>query len=102
MENGTLPGTGSIVSSIITSTNRQPIVLGKPNLEMLNILLEKFNLNPLETCMIGDRLDTDILFGKKGNLHTILVLSGVSTLKDVENSLIKPDLVINSIVDLKV
>jgi phosphoglycolate/pyridoxal phosphate phosphatase family enzyme len=101
MENGTLPGTGSIVSSIVTSTNRQPIVLGKPNLEMLNILLQKFNLNPLETCMIGDRLDTDILFGKNGNLHTILVLSGVSTLEDVENSLIKPDLVIESIADLR-
>lgn len=100
MENGTLPGTGAIVSSLINSTSRNPVVLGKPNLEMLNVLMQKFDLNPQETCMIGDRLDTDVLFGKNGNLFTILVLSGVSTLKDLENSRIKPDLVLDSIADL--
>jgi 4-nitrophenyl phosphatase len=100
MENGTLPGTGSIVSALITSTKREPIVLGKPNLEMLTLLLQEFKLDPSQTCMIGDRLDTDILFGKNGNLYTILVLSGVSSFKDLENSCIKPDLVLDSIASL--
>jgi len=27
--------------------------------------------------MVGDRLDTDIMFGKNGGLSTCLVLSGV-------------------------
>jgi phosphoglycolate phosphatase len=29
--------------------------------------------------MVGDRLDTDILFGHQGNLETLLVFSGVTS-----------------------
>lgn len=36
---------------------------------------------------VGDRLDTDIMFGKNGGLTTALVLSGVTT----EEQLLSPD-----------
>ena len=41
-----------------------------------NYIQDKFNLRPDQICMVGDRLDTDILFGKDGGLKTMLVLSG--------------------------
>jgi ribonucleotide monophosphatase NagD (HAD superfamily) len=41
--------------------------------------------------MVGDRLDTDILFGHNGGLKTLLVLSGVTNFKEMEQSWIKPD-----------
>ncbi len=49
--------------------------------------------------MVGDRLDTDILFGKLGNLKTLLVLSGVTgdEWKDQE---IQADYVLDVIGDL--
>lgn len=51
--------------------------------------------------MIGDRLDTDVQFGINGGLKTILVLSGVTTQEIADKSHIKPDFILNSIVDLK-
>ena len=51
---------------------------------------------------VGDRLDTDILFGKDGGLKTLLVLSGVTpekTLLSDENK-IHPDMYTSKLPDL--
>ena len=99
-KNLNLPGTGALVQSLVTSTKRVPIILGKPNSGMLDLLLKEYNLDSKSTVMIGDRLDTDVIFGKNGNLYTILVLSGVSKREDVEKVEIKPDEIMDSIADL--
>ena len=54
--------------------------------------------------MVGDRLDTDILFGKNGGVSTLLVLTGVTSeddLVDVKADRV-PDFVTGSIGDLMV
>ncbi|KDN32893.1 hypothetical protein RSAG8_14019, partial [Rhizoctonia solani AG-8 WAC10335] len=58
-----------------------------------------------KTLMIGDRLDTDIQFGKNGGLDTLLVLSGVTHLSDISGpnaSPTVPDYVVNSLGDFAV
>lgn len=45
----------------------------------------RIHIEPQRTCMIGDRLDTDIPFGIKGGLKTLLVLSGVSNEQDLDH-----------------
>ncbi|KAI3431665.1 hypothetical protein D9Q98_004712 [Chlorella vulgaris] len=80
-------GNGSMVGAIKGSTKREPIVVGKPAEFMLENIATQFGLQRSQICMVGDRLDTDILFGKNGGLATILCLSGVTT----EEQLLSPD-----------
>ena len=51
---------------------------------------------------VGDRLDTDILFGKDGGLKTLLVLSGVTPEKTLlsEDNTIHPDMYTNKLPDI--
>jgi ribonucleotide monophosphatase NagD (HAD superfamily) len=58
-------------------------VTGKPNPDLLEQLLSKYDFDPAKTIMCGDRLDTDIQFGS-GKIDTLLVLSGVSTAAHVK------------------
>ena len=60
------------------STKQEPIVVGKPAEFMLANIADTFKLERSQICMVGDRLDTDILFGQGGGLTTMLVLSGAT------------------------
>jgi 4-nitrophenyl phosphatase len=50
--------------------------------------------------IVGDRLETDIVMGKRLGLATVLVLTGVTRADDHEIAEIAPDLVLPSIRDL--
>ena len=95
-------GNGSMVGAIKGSTKREPTIVGKPAAFMLDYISNKFNVPKNAICMVGDRLDTDILFGKDGGLKTMLVLSGVTneeTLLSPENT-IAPDYYTGQLSDL--
>lgn len=87
------PGAGCMVAALCGSTQKEPIVVGKPSTFMMDFLLEKFNVSTSRMCMVGDRLDTDILFGQNAGCKTLLVLSGVTTHSDLHDpsNHIQPD-----------
>ena len=94
-------GNGSMVGAIKGCTGRDPTVVGKPSPLMINYLCEKLGLERSRICMVGDRLDTDILFGTDNGLQSLLVLSGVTSetkLLSPENSII-PDFYAKTIND---
>ncbi|KAH9605711.1 hypothetical protein KSS87_007720 [Heliosperma pusillum] len=96
------PGAGCMVAAVCGSTEKEPTVVGKPSTFLMDFLLKKFNIDTSRMCMIGDRLDTDILFGQRAGCKTLLVLSGVTTLatlQDQTNS-IKPDYYTDKVSDL--
>ncbi|KAJ1659662.1 hypothetical protein IWQ61_001284 [Dispira simplex] len=81
----TFPGTGALAAALTTSTGRQPVVIGKPHATLLDCISQAYNLDRERTCMIGDRLDTDIQFGINGGLDTLLVLTGVTKEEQLHN-----------------
>ncbi|TQD77206.1 hypothetical protein C1H46_037263 [Malus baccata] len=79
------PGAGCMVAAICGSTQKEPIVVGKPSNFLMEFLLKKFDISCSKMCMVGDRLDTDILFGQNAGCRTLLVLSGVTTQSALED-----------------
>lgn len=79
-----IPGTGCMVVPISLASGREPIVMGKPAPNMFEVLRKAHGLDPARCMMVGDRLDTDILFAKNCGMQSMLVLSGVSTIDDIQ------------------
>ena len=78
----TLPGAGSLSAPLryALGPSRPPTVLGKPARGMWECIEAvhggEGGIDKERTIMVGDRLDTDILFGRECGLATMLVLSG--------------------------
>jgi len=95
---GPLPDNGSFIELIATSTGRRPeAIIGKPNFGMIEIALNKYNLQKNDMIIIGDRLYTDIKMGYDNDVDTLLVLSGETKEKDVAKSDISPSYIIESL-----
>jgi 4-nitrophenyl phosphatase len=100
---GTLfPGAGTTTTvPLQNASKRSATICGKPSQTMMDAIFARYDLNRERTCMVGDRLDTDIKFGLEGKLGgTLLVLSGISGLEDCEKEGIWPRFVMNGLGDL--
>ncbi|KAF7329669.1 4-nitrophenylphosphatase [Mycena kentingensis (nom. inval.)] len=101
---GLLPGAGSISAPLRYALGRDPVAIGKPASTMLDCIKAKVDYDPKRTIMVGDRLNTDILFGQNGGLATLLVLTGITSESEISGpnpSPIVPDYVTSSIGDLR-
>jgi HAD superfamily hydrolase (TIGR01457 family) len=83
-EEGLLPGTGSMIAALATASEIKPEAIGKPEPTMYQLGMEQMGARPETTAAIGDRVDTDILGGKRAGLTTICVLSGSSDRSEAE------------------
>ena len=50
--------------------------------------------------MIGDRMDTDIVSGLEAGLHTILVLTGLTSRHDAKRHPYRASRIVDSVADL--
>lgn len=97
---GFVPDCGSICQMIYNSTGKKPIIIGKPNKEMINMILKKENVLKEDAVLIGDRLYTDIASGNNSGVDTICVLTGEATKAEIKKSQFKPTIVLNSVGDM--
>jgi 4-nitrophenyl phosphatase len=99
-QEGIVPGAGAVLAAISASSDRQPLIMGKPESWIFKISMERMQLGPDETGSLGDRLATDIAGGQRLGLKTILVLSGVCTMDELASSPIQPTWVFAGIEEL--
>jgi len=94
-----IAGNGCVVASLEYSSKRTAINCGKPSQTLADLIarqvLEKTSQpwDPARTLMVGDRLDTDILFGKQFGMQSALVLTGVTLAEKIQSLVIdgEPD-----------
>lgn len=81
----TIPGTGTMVNAMRTSiTSKEPVIIGKPHKTMWEVLSKIHDLDASRTCIVGDRLDTDISFAATNDLAcSFAVLSGVTNEQEI-------------------
>jgi HAD superfamily hydrolase (TIGR01457 family) len=97
-ESGHLPGAGAIVAAIEFASGKRPYIVGKPNPFLLELMMKEHKLSKDEMLIVGDRLDTDIMFAKNCGIKSALVLSGSTKKEDIKN--IKPDFVFDDVTRL--
>ena len=85
-EFGSVPDCGSVCIGIKNATGREPIVIGKPSPLMPQLAMEKLGIAKEETCVVGDRIYTDVKSGLNAGITGILVLSGETTREILEAS----------------
>jgi NagD protein len=97
---GALPAAGSVAALITRATGIEPYFVGKPNPMMMRSALNRIGAHSESAAMIGDRMDTDVLCGLEAGLHTILVLSGISSKEEMGRFPYRPSRIVSSVADL--
>ena len=83
-ESGIIPACRALVSPIELTTGKSAYFVGKPNPLMMRHGLKKLDCHREDACIIGDRMDTDIVAGIESELDTVLVLTGVSSSETIK------------------
>ena len=97
---GVMPDIGATIAFVAAATGRQPdVVVGKPNMPMMDAILEKVVIPLEKIAMVGDRLYTDVAMGRTG-ITTILVLSGETSSEEARKSEFQADLIVKNLADL--
>jgi len=62
--------------------------------------MKRFGVSPEQTCIIGDRLHTDIACGINAGIDSVFVLSGDHKREDIDRLNIHPTYIFNDIGDV--
>jgi NagD protein len=100
-ESGLVPACGAMAALIETASGMSPFFVGKPNPLMMRSALNYLDVHSEDTVMVGDRMDTDILAGVESGMETILVLTGVTSRKDVARYPYQPTRIVESVAEIE-
>src|SRR2546422_1880309 len=88
-----VPGCAGMTAAVEAVTGHAvEVIVGKPSPIILEVALERLGVAAGECVIVGDRLETDMMMGKRHGLATVLVLSGVTREGDAGIAETAPDL----------
>ena len=98
VEGGEIPDCAGMMAAVEAVTSKSvEVVVGKPSPIILQVALAALGVVAADCVIVGDRLETDIVMGKRLGLATVLVLSGVTRPDDPRIAELRPDLVLPSV-----
>lgn len=95
-----LPDCGSICALLTASSGIEPITIGKPNRNMIDVISKQIGIPNEKICAVGDRLYTDIAVAQNAGSVSVLVLSGETTPEMAEKAERQPDYILENVHDL--
>ena len=99
-DNRVLPDCGALIAYMETCTGRKPVrIVGKPETDLIDLVLAEGSYKRSQLAMVGDRLYTDIEAAKRAGIVSVLVLSGETKREDLTQSE-QPDFVFEDIGEL--
>ena len=99
-ELGDVMGNGGTVAALEAATGVRAVSIGKPGPILYQQALSTLGTTLDETIAIGDRLNTDILGAVNTGIRSILVLTGISTLKELQEVDYQPTWVMQDIEEI--
>lgn len=99
-EHGLQMDIGGFIDGLEYASGVKAMIIGKPSADFFQIALDDMGLNPIDVAIIGDDIDADVGGGQQAGLKGILVKTGKYRQSYAEASAVKPDLIIDSIMDL--
>lgn len=91
---------GGFIDALEYASGAKAMIIGKPSPDFFKIALDDMGIAAHEAAIIGDDIDADIGGGQQSGLSGILVKTGKYRQSYTDASLVKPDIVIDSIADL--
>ncbi|KAI8074926.1 HAD-like domain-containing protein [Gongronella butleri] len=95
-----IPATGAFTASVELVTNTKAFYCGKPSALIMRYAQRVLGLSRLETCIIGDRMDTDIVAGISSEIDPVLVLSGVTSMDMLQQYAYRPYLILGGVYEI--
>lgn len=90
-------GNGAILHMLEYCSEQKAIMIGKPCSAMMDEALRYAAVKKTDCLMIGDNLETDVMFGLSHGMDTIFVTTGVHTYEDCKKRDMKPILTIDNL-----
>ncbi|NIN70657.1 MAG: TIGR01458 family HAD-type hydrolase [Gemmatimonadetes bacterium] len=91
---------GAFVAAFEYATGRQATLVGKPSRPMFEAAARSMGLALSDVAMVGDDLQADIAGAQAIGVQGIMVRTGKFRAEELQNSAIRPDLVVDSLATL--